>query len=155
MKCINFFCLCLALLIQEGTAWHDYGYNNCYYDSWYESQSCDGHHNIKYYTTNQSSLSYTGNAWGFVDGEARLIPASECDGGCAVNGTCGTTEECNIAIDILYVFVGIFGCVFCTIAICMCRMFCKGAKSASNPNTLVEKNVEENLLQDNVEKENT
>ena len=48
--------------------------------------------------------------------------ASECPGGCALEGRCGTEKECDVAGIAAVIGLSIFGGVCCLI--CCCACFC-------------------------------
>ena len=84
-----------------------------------------------YYSSySSSSITYTGMAMGFKDGEYKFIPVSECEFGCAVNGICGTDTECTIGSIVMIVVGVIFGVIFLAICCVICCVCCAGVKGA-------------------------
>ena len=49
---------------------------------------------------------------------------NQCPNGCAVNGRCGTVEECTVSTAATIVFFSLFFCAFCCIAGTFCTIFC-------------------------------
>ena len=81
-------------------------------------------------------LSYTGVAYKIGEnGEYEMISVSQCEFGCASGGLCGDETTCKTAAIIGWIFLGIFGCCFCSCLVIFLVGFCKaanGLKQASD-----------------------
>ena len=72
------------------------------------------------------------------DGTYSWVPVSECDHGCAINGICGTEQECNTARIVGIVVGSIFGAIFLCCCCCFLCAGCKVVSQAANSPAMVE-----------------
>ena len=86
------------------------------------------YHNYHYNSGNSRDVSWSGTAMKFhSDGTVTWVPVHECEGGCSIDGVCGTEKQCNTARIVGITIGSIFGGIF----LCCCLCFCCGAFRAA------------------------
>ena len=114
----------VLLLIEQASAWcNTYYGEGCGYGYGY------GYH-YGYHYGYSNTITYTGMAMGYKDGEMKLIPVSECEFGCAYNGVCGTETECAIGSVVVIIVCVVFGVIFLAVGVVICCVCCAAATKA-------------------------
>ena len=82
------------------------------------------------YNSSQSTVKYSGWAWG-VDsvGNRQYIRVEDCPGACAINEICGSKDECELQGIIMIVGLCIFALIGTIVGICICLKTCKKHKT--------------------------